>query len=64
MITYTIPELVPILRIKKRAIRKLVSNGNLSGRLVGRQILVTEEALKRFLKAPDTKLCGNCLLYK
>jgi excisionase family DNA binding protein len=56
MITYTIPELVPILRIKKRAIRKLVSTGKLAGRLVGRQILVTEEALRHYLKTPDDNL--------
>lgn len=63
MVTFTIPELVPILRLKKRAIRKLVSNGDLSGRLVGRQILVSEEALKRFLKAPDVKQCGTRLTF-
>jgi hypothetical protein len=57
---YTIPELIPILRMNKRAIRKLIRSRSLLGRLVGRQILVTEEALRMFLKAPDMTSCENC----
>jgi excisionase family DNA binding protein len=57
---YTIPELMPILRLKKRAIRNLITSGELAGRLVGRQFLVSDEALKRYLKAPEHVPCGNC----
>jgi hypothetical protein len=32
---YTIPELIPILRLKKRAIRKLIAEGELPARPVG-----------------------------
>ncbi len=52
---YTIPELMPILRMKKRAIRKLLIAGVLRGRFVGRQWLVTEESLRGFLDARDSK---------
>ena len=46
MNTFTVPELVPILHLKQRAIRKLIADGQLRGRLVGRQYLTTEAALK------------------
>jgi excisionase family DNA binding protein len=49
MTVYTIPELIPILRLKKRAIRKLIAEGELPARLIGRQWLVREEDLKMFL---------------
>jgi excisionase family DNA binding protein len=61
---YTIPELIPVLRMKKRAIRKLIAEGELPARLVGRQWLVREEDLKMFLdpflETPDSPPCGNC----
>ncbi len=57
---YTIPELMPLLRLKKRAIRKLISTGKLSGRLVGKQWLVTEQALNAFLNSPDGTLSKPC----
>jgi excisionase family DNA binding protein len=46
---YTISELIPILRLKKRAIRKLIAECELPARLIGRQWLVREEDLKMFL---------------
>ena len=50
MNTFTVPELVPILHLKQRAIRQLIADGQLRGRLVGRQYLITEAALKAFLE--------------
>jgi excisionase family DNA binding protein len=50
---YTIPDLIPILRMKRRAIRQLLTNGRLQGRIVGRQWLVPEEAIRRFLETPE-----------
>jgi len=54
MVTYTIPELVPILKLKKRAIRQLLAKGYLRGQIVGRQWLVAEESVKKFLRSPET----------
>ncbi len=53
MTVYTIPDLVPILKMKTRAIRRLLTDGDLQGRLVGRQWLVTEGSVKRFLETPE-----------
>jgi hypothetical protein len=50
---YTIPDLIPILRMKSRAIRQLLTDGKLQGRIVGRQWLVPEESIKRFLETPQ-----------
>jgi excisionase family DNA binding protein len=47
--TYTIEELQPILRLKKRAIRKIIAEGELPARMIGRQWLVREEDLKMAL---------------
>ncbi len=52
---YTIEELMPILHLKKRAVRNLITRGYLRGRLVGRQWLVTEDAVKLDLKSPESK---------
>lgn len=54
MTVYRIPDLVPILKMKPRAIRKLFTEGQVRGRLVGRQVLTTEDSLKRFLGEPPT----------
>ncbi len=51
---YTIPELIPFLRLKPRAIRKLIASVALLGRLVGRQWLVTEEDLRAFLECEES----------
>jgi excisionase family DNA binding protein len=56
---YTVEELVPILRMKKRAIRRCLAEGELSGQLVGKKWLVTEEAVKVFLNAPDLTSNGS-----
>ena len=53
MITYTVPGLESVLRIKKRAIRKLLADGELQGRFVGRQWIVSEDSLKAFLELSD-----------
>ncbi len=50
MITFTINELEPILRLKPRAIRRLINHGQLQARLVGRQFLVSEALLRQFLE--------------
>lgn len=49
VITYTVDELVPILRMKPRAIRRLIATDQLFGRMVGRQFLVTQTSLKGYL---------------
>ncbi len=68
MTVYTIEELVPILRMKKRAIRRLISEGELPARFVGRRWLVREEELKLFLdpfvEEPKMISCGNCQTMK
>jgi hypothetical protein len=45
MIVYTIPELVPIFSMQKRAIRQLFAGGKLCGRRGGKNYLVAEQAL-------------------
>ena len=50
MITYTVADLETLLKIKKRAIRRLLAGGELRGRFVGRQWIVTEDSLKSFLE--------------
>ena len=50
MITYTVADLETLLKIKKRAIRRLLADGELRGRFVGRQWIVTEDSLKSFLE--------------
>jgi hypothetical protein len=47
--TYTVNDLVPILHMKPRAIRRLIATDQLFGRMVGRQFLVTQTSLKEFL---------------
>ena len=54
MVTYTVDELVPVLKMKKRAVRQLLTDGKIPGRLVGRQWLVTDEAVRVFLRSPET----------
>jgi len=54
MVTYTVDELIPLLKMKKRAIRELLTRGKLRGRIVGRHWLVTEESVKVFLRSADT----------
>ncbi len=55
MITYTINELAPILRLKPRAIRRLINSGQLQARLVGRQFLVSEALLREFLEGNSAR---------
>ena len=50
---YTIGDLIPVLRMQKRPIRKLITSGVLPGKRVGRQFLVSEEALCRYLNIPE-----------
>jgi excisionase family DNA binding protein len=50
---YSIEDLMPILRMTQRAIRKLIHNGDLLGRKVGRNYLVTESALTDYLETPE-----------
>ncbi len=56
---YTLPELEPVLRLKKRVIRKLIRNGDLWARMVGRQYLVTEKSLSDYLEEPIFDGNGN-----
>ncbi len=58
MTTYTVEELVPVLRMSKRAIRKLFTSGRLRGLWVGRQYLTTEECVRLFLGEPRTAAPG------
>jgi excisionase family DNA binding protein len=53
VITYTVADLETLLKIKKRSIRKFLINGELGGRFVGRQWIVTEDSLKAFLELSD-----------
>ncbi len=61
---YTIPELTGILHMKPRAIRKLLNGGELVGRYVGRQWLVSEEQLQAFLACEELIDEGNELAVK
>jgi hypothetical protein len=49
MVTYTVPELVPILKLKERAIRNLLASGKLPARRINRQWIVSEHSLRAFL---------------
>ena len=55
---YRVEELVPILRVLKKAVRAYIASGRLRGRKVGKRWLVTEEALRLFLNSPDASLTG------
>lgn len=47
---YNIKELSDILRTTPQTIRKYLNEGRLKGNKIGGKWLVTEEALKKFLK--------------
>lgn len=47
--TYTVEELVPILKRKEKTIRNYISEGELKASLLGSGYVVTEEDVKEFL---------------
>jgi len=53
---YTVEDLIPILQVSRKAVRRYLARGKLRGRKVGKKWLVTEEALRRFLESPDISL--------
>ncbi len=58
MVTYTVSELVPLLKLKPRAVRKLLASGSLQGKRVGRQWIVSEYTLRSFLGENKQHECG------
>jgi len=46
---YTVEETAKILKVSPDTVRKLINNGELEARRVGRQLRVTREAIDRFL---------------
>jgi hypothetical protein len=67
---YDVEELIPMLRLSRKAIRGYIAEGRLIGRKVGKRWLVSEDALKIFLlngeERPSIsspchdKHCGRC----
>jgi hypothetical protein len=53
MVTCTVPDLIPILKVKKRAVRRFLAEGRLKGRMIGHQWVVSENALRQFLESPE-----------
>ena len=47
--TYTVEELVPILKRKEKTIRNYINEGELKASLLGSGYVVTEEDVKEFL---------------
>ena len=52
MKVYDVKELAALLKVSKRTVREYIQMDWLPGRQIGRKYLVTEEALREFLK-PD-----------
>lgn len=48
--TYTVEELVPILKRREKTIRNYINNRELKASLIGNGFVVTEEAVKEFLQ--------------
>jgi excisionase family DNA binding protein len=48
---YTIPETAKTLNVTPQTVRAYIKKGKLKGVRVGRPILITENNLRRFLKA-------------
>lgn len=48
--TYTVEELVPILKRKEKTIRNYINNRELKASLLGNGFVVTEEAVREFLE--------------
>lgn len=59
MTTFTVPELVPVLKLQPRAIRKLLASGKLPARRVGRQWIVSETSLRSFLGENKQRECAT-----
>jgi excisionase family DNA binding protein len=47
---YTVPELVKLLKLTPQSVRKYLVEGKLKGRKVGTKWLVTDEAVREFLR--------------
>lgn len=48
--TYTVEELVPILKRKEKTIRGYINNRELKASLLGNGFVVTEESVREFLE--------------
>ncbi len=59
MVTYTVAELTPVLKLKERAIRNLLASGKLPGRRIGRQWIVSECSLHAFLGEREQHGCST-----
>lgn len=46
---FTIEEVAKILKVSEETVRRLISNGELEARRVGRQYRITREAINKFL---------------
>lgn len=46
----TANEVADILKLEVHAVRRYIKNGNLQGKKVGRQYLISQEALEKFMK--------------
>ena len=47
---YTVPELWELLQLKPQRVRKYLREGKIKGRKAGTKWIVTDEALKEFLR--------------
>jgi len=59
MTSYNVSDLIPVLKLKPRAIRKLLASRKLKGQLVGRQWIVSEDSLRRFLGEMPQQYCSG-----
>jgi len=51
---YTVPHLAHLLKASVPTVRRLIAEGHLKGRKVGKKWLVSEDALKVFLMNADS----------
>ena len=50
---YTVDDIARILRIDEQTVRKLIKQGSLKAKRVGRQFRITEKMLQDYLDSPE-----------
>jgi excisionase family DNA binding protein len=48
--TYTVPEAATYLSVSQRTVRRLIATGQLEVCRIGRRVVITRQALKRFIR--------------
>ena len=58
---YDVPELSSLLGLHERTVRKLIGEGRIKGKKLGRKLYVTGKALRDYFEAPEEDSSGKNL---